>query len=126
MTCTQIFSLNNIFFILKTSVTFLKMSFTFLKMSFTFLNVYNNFYGRSELAAAVILILSNPYNSPERDSNLGLREIALFEDCEATALTTQPLRLDNSNSSQFCRFYTFCILYIFTFQLNAQWTFRRK
>ena len=31
----------------------------------------------------------------KRDSNLGLSRIAIFEDCRATALTTQPTWLDS-------------------------------
>ena len=34
------------------------------------------------------------YHSSEQDSNLGSSSIAVFEDCKATALTTQPPRLD--------------------------------
>ena len=40
------------------------------------------------------ILLSNQYLSPEHDSNLGLSRIAVFEDCKATALTTQPPWLD--------------------------------
>ena len=40
------------------------------------------------------MILSNQYLSPERDSNLGLSRIPVFEDGKATALTTHPPQLD--------------------------------
>ena len=35
------------------------------------------------------------------DSNLGLSRIAVFEDCKATALTTQPPGLDYKVSKSF-------------------------
>ena len=35
---------------------------------------------------------------PEWDLNMGLSRIAVFQDCKATALTTQPPRLDSSLS----------------------------
>ena len=35
----------------------------------------------------------NRLNNPERDSNLGPSGIAVIENCQATALTTQPPRL---------------------------------
>ena len=42
----------------------------------------------------VFIISSNQNCSPEWDSNLGLSRIVVFEDCKATALTTQPPKLD--------------------------------
>ena len=38
----------------------------------------------------IFIILSNQYRSPEWDLNLGLSRIAVFEDCKASPLTTQP------------------------------------
>ena len=38
----------------------------------------------------LVIILRDRNHSPEQDSNLGLRRIAFFADCKATALTTQP------------------------------------
>ena len=43
----------------------------------------------------IFIISSDGYSSPEWDSNLDPSRIAVFEDCKATALTTQPPRLDN-------------------------------
>ena len=36
------------------------------------------------------IISSNQFGIPKQDSNLGPRRIAIFEDCKATALKTQP------------------------------------
>ena len=40
----------------------------------------------------------------ELDFNLGPSSIAVFEDCKATALTTQPLRLDSP-----CKLYLYFV-----------------
>ena len=40
------------------------------------------------------LLLDGGVDLPKRDSNLGRRRKAGFEDCQATTLTTQPPRLD--------------------------------
>ena len=42
----------------------------------------------------LFLILGHRNRSPERDSNLGPSRIAVFEDCKAIALITQPPRMD--------------------------------
>ena len=39
-------------------------------------------------------LMATLYHSSEQDSNLGSSRIAVFGDCKATALTTQPPRLD--------------------------------
>ena len=43
----------------------------------------------------LFIILSNGYESPEQDSNLGQSRIAAYEDCKATTPTTQQPQLDN-------------------------------
>ena len=40
------------------------------------------------------IILSDQHRCTKRDSNLGPSSIAVFEDCKATVLTTQPPQLD--------------------------------
>ena len=46
----------------------------------------------------IVLNITSPkwydYMCPEQNSNLGPSRIAVFEDCKATALNTQPPRLD--------------------------------
>ena len=41
----------------------------------------------------IFIIYCHRYRSPKRDSNLGLNRIAIFEDCKASALTTQATQL---------------------------------
>ena len=41
----------------------------------------------------IFIIFCHRYRSPKRDSNLGLNRIAIFEDCKASALTTQATQL---------------------------------
>ena len=51
----------------------------------------NSEHGKRTL---LFIISSDQYSRPEPDSTLGPSRIAVFEDCKATALTTQPPRLN--------------------------------
>ena len=53
------------------------------------------------MASCELFYLINPENGliilcPKQDLNLGPSRIAVFKDCKATALITQPPRLDAS------------------------------